>query len=331
MRFVILGDDRGGPAFASFTKQVEKANAAVDRNNAALKRQGAAAKDARGGIAALAGEVTGFGAAADAATSGGNKFKLALAGINLASGVLEPALAGVVVAAGGLASRARRGRGRDRRVRGRRQDGVRRGVQGRHRVRRRAGQVRRGQHLRAARRRAESRAGRVRRACPRPSRPSPSSSATPRRCGRRSPTPPRPASSGSSAGGLGLLPKILASMKPFLAPVETALRGIIGQLNTGLSSAGFKSFITLLAQNTGPGDHEDRRRDRQRHRRDRRDPAGVHARVSQSMLSGIDKITAKFREWGTTLSSGTGFKSADGHVPDRDAAGRDDPDRTSAR
>jgi hypothetical protein len=104
LRFVILGDDRGGPAFASFTKQVERANASVDRNNAALKRQSATAAQSRGGIAALAGEVTGFGAAADAASSGGNKFKLALAGINLASGVLEPALAGAVVAAGGLAA-----------------------------------------------------------------------------------------------------------------------------------------------------------------------------------------------------------------------------------
>jgi hypothetical protein len=101
---VILGDDRGGPAFATFTKQVERANKAVDRNNAALKRQGAAAAEARGGILALAGTVTGFGDAADAASSGGNKFRLALAGINLASGVLEPALAGAVVAAGGLAA-----------------------------------------------------------------------------------------------------------------------------------------------------------------------------------------------------------------------------------
>ena len=104
LRFVILGEDKGGPAFAQFTKQVELANKSVDRNNAALKRQSATVKDARGGIAALAGEITGFGAAADAASSEGNKFKLALAGINLASGVLEPALAGVVVAAGGLAA-----------------------------------------------------------------------------------------------------------------------------------------------------------------------------------------------------------------------------------
>ena len=104
LRFVILGEDKGGPAFAQFTKQVELANKCVDRNNAALKRQSATAKEARGGIAGLAGEITGFGAAATRPAARRTKFKLALAGINLASGVLEPALAGVVVAAGGLAA-----------------------------------------------------------------------------------------------------------------------------------------------------------------------------------------------------------------------------------
>lgn len=104
LRFVILGDDRGGPAFTSFTRQVEKANMAVDRNNAALKRQKAAADDSRGGILALTGTITGFGDAAGAASSKSSTFQKVLAGINLASGVLEPALAGAVVAAGGLAA-----------------------------------------------------------------------------------------------------------------------------------------------------------------------------------------------------------------------------------
>jgi cell wall-associated NlpC family hydrolase len=44
---VILGDDKAGPAFAQFTRQVERANNSVDRNNAALKRQGATSAKAR--------------------------------------------------------------------------------------------------------------------------------------------------------------------------------------------------------------------------------------------------------------------------------------------
>jgi hypothetical protein len=80
------------------------ADIAIRRLDDALKDSSKSTGGARAGFASLAGEVTGFGAASDAATSGGNKFKLALAGLNLASGVLEPALAGVVVAAGGLAA-----------------------------------------------------------------------------------------------------------------------------------------------------------------------------------------------------------------------------------
>jgi hypothetical protein len=72
LRFVILGDDRGGPAFASFTRQVEKANKAVDRNNAALGRQSAASKQARGEVSRLS---------------------KAMDGLKLNPGLLGPALA----------------------------------------------------------------------------------------------------------------------------------------------------------------------------------------------------------------------------------------------
>ena len=61
-------------------------------------------KDARGGIAAWPGRSPGSVPPPTPPAARGNKFKLALAGINLASGVLEPALAGAVVAAGGLAA-----------------------------------------------------------------------------------------------------------------------------------------------------------------------------------------------------------------------------------
>jgi SLT domain-containing protein/phage-related protein len=103
MRFIILGDDRASASFNRFAKQVDSANKAVDRNNAALRSQGKAAAEAEGGILGLIGAVSGFGDASTAASSKSSVFAKVLAGINLATGVLEPALAGVAVAAGAAA------------------------------------------------------------------------------------------------------------------------------------------------------------------------------------------------------------------------------------
>ena len=307
LRFVILGDDRGGPAFASFTKQVEKANAAVDRNNAALKRQSAAAKGARGGIAGLAGEVTGFGAAADAASSGGNKFKLALAGLNLASGVLEPAMAGIVVAAGGLAA-------------GFAAAGAGLGVFGAvaktvfteaskaatayaAAQQKYANATTSKQRIAALQAEKNAMAGL-----------SPPVKALAIQLGntksqwKKFTDAAAPGVVGVIGKGLGLLPKILAAMKPFLAPTEAALRGIIGQLSKGLSSSGFKSFIDAFAKNSGPAITKIAK------------AIGnvvvgiggilkAFLPTSQTLLTGIDKITAKFRIWGTTLTGHSGFQS----------------------
>ena len=80
------------------------ADIAIRRLDDALKDSGKNAGSARGSFGGLAGEITGFGAASTAASSKSSLFARALAGINLASGVLEPALAGVAVAAGGIAA-----------------------------------------------------------------------------------------------------------------------------------------------------------------------------------------------------------------------------------
>lgn len=108
--------------------------------------------------------------------------------------------------------------------------------------------------------------------------------------------------------GLGLLPKILSAMQPMLAPVETALSSIISKLGKGLDSSGFKSFTTMLADNTGPAV-------------EKLATAAGHVAVgvggilkafmpmAQTMLSGIDKITGKFAAWGSTLTGHTGFQS----------------------
>jgi hypothetical protein len=108
--------------------------------------------------------------------------------------------------------------------------------------------------------------------------------------------------------GIGLMPKVFQSMQAFMGPTEQALHGLIGQLGKGLGSSGFKSFIDMLAKNSGPaitkiGD------------------AIGHIVVglggiikafmpfAQIMLSGLDKITAKFAAWGSTLTQHSGFKS----------------------
>ena len=108
--------------------------------------------------------------------------------------------------------------------------------------------------------------------------------------------------------GIGLLPKVFASMQPFMKPTETALHGLIGQMGKGLNSSGFKSFTDMLAKNSGPAITK-------------LGQAIGHIVVglggiirafmpfAQIMLSGLDKITAKFAHWGSTLTSHSGFQS----------------------
>jgi hypothetical protein len=110
------------------------------------------------------------------------------------------------------------------------------------------------------------------------------------------------------AQGLGLLPRLLSSLQPLLAPVERALSGLVSQLGHGLDSSGFRSFMAMLAANTGPAitrlgqavGHIG---------------AGLGGIIrafmpfAQDMLSGLDKITGAFAKWGTTLSGHTGFQS----------------------
>ncbi len=106
---------------------------------------------------------------------------------------------------------------------------------------------------------------------------------------------------------LNLVPKALSLMRGFLGPVEGALRGVVSMVSKGLNSQGFASFIGLLQKNAGPAI-----------------TGFAHAignvvvgiggilrafmPVSHGILAGVDTLTAKFREWGTTLSSHTGFQ-----------------------
>lgn len=108
--------------------------------------------------------------------------------------------------------------------------------------------------------------------------------------------------------GVGLLPKLFASMQPFMAPVEHALHGIIGELGKGLGSSGFKSFIDSMAKDSGPM---------------LTNLAGAIGHVvvgiggilkaflpmAGTMTGGLDRLTAKFAHWGTTLTSHSGFQA----------------------
>ena len=108
--------------------------------------------------------------------------------------------------------------------------------------------------------------------------------------------------------GIGLLPKVFAAMQPFLAPVEKALSHIIAEVGRGLGSAGFHSFIGMLARNSGP-------------MLEKLATAIGHVIVglggiirafmpmAQTIGTGLDKITAKFAKWGTSLTQHSGFQS----------------------
>lgn len=104
LRFVLLGDDKASPAFERFARQVEQSNKAVGRNQAALKKQQDQQDSTSRSLAGLIGNVSGFGDVATAASGKSSIFARALAAVNVATGVAEPALAGVVVAAGAVAA-----------------------------------------------------------------------------------------------------------------------------------------------------------------------------------------------------------------------------------
>jgi len=117
-----------------------------------------------------------------------------------------------------------------------------------------------------------------------------------------------PGVAGVVAQGLGLIPKALSMMTPFLKPTEAALHSIITMVSTGLDSSGFKSFTGMMAKESGPMLKD----------------LGVaiinivkglggilraFMPVAHEMMGGLDSITAKFAHWGETLTSHSGFQS----------------------
>ena len=107
---------------------------------------------------------------------------------------------------------------------------------------------------------------------------------------------------------LGLIPQALKLAQPFLKPTEEGLDHIIGSLSKAMDSAGAKSFFGDLAKNSGTD-------------LDKLAVAAGHVAIgiggilrafmpmSGTVLSGLDKITARFETWGSTLTSHNGFQN----------------------
>jgi hypothetical protein len=110
------------------------------------------------------------------------------------------------------------------------------------------------------------------------------------------------------AAGMRLMPAALGLMKPFLDSINPALKVVIANIKGGLSSGWAKSFASSMAVFSGPalvglstaiGNVI-------------KGIAGIlkaFIPVSGSILSGLDRMTAKFATWGTTLGSHSGFQA----------------------
>ena len=312
--------------------------------DASIRRLGDAMKDAskntgsaRAGFAGLVGEVTGFGAASTAASSKSSMFARALAGINLASGVLEPALAGVVVAVGGLAAgltAAAAGLGAFGLVAKANfaaastaatqattaQDAHKAAVAkvtGQYQY---AMSVAKTRAQKQAAYAAEQKGFNTAELAQTAALNKAYAGLTPAQVGMAKQISGMKTQWQSfTAGFAPMLNQMLTTAAPVFKIIlgdigklaragGTAIQALLPSLGVAIGSSGFQKFIDMLAKNTGPAIVK----------------IGVaignvvvgiggilkaFMPMSQSMLSGIGKITAKFREWGTTLSSHTGFQS----------------------
>jgi hypothetical protein len=108
--------------------------------------------------------------------------------------------------------------------------------------------------------------------------------------------------------GIGLLPKVFALLQPMMAPVESALSGVVKMISGSMKSSGFIEFFAGVDAYAGPSITK----------------LAVAVKnviggiggvlqafmpMSQVILGGLDKITGKFETWGQTLTSHSGFQS----------------------
>src|SRR6266702_136610 len=320
LNFVFTGQDRLTPV----------AQKAGRETSGALNQVGVSVRK-------LSGEFTGLGAAEDAISAKGNKFKLVLAGINIASGVAEPALSGLVVAVGGLAAgfasaasalgafglvaKANITAASDAATKAS-------AAQTAHTAAVAAANSKYSQAMGVATNKAQRHAAATARLNALQSAQAAKIRATTIAYAGLSPAQ---VGLSKSIGAMQdkwaaftrsfapMLNRIASTVKPLFGTIlagigklaasgGTAIQALLPSLGKALNSGGFQKFISMLSSNAGPAivklgiaiGHI---------------AVGIGGiltafmPVSQGMLSGIDKITAKFAAWGSTLTGHSGFQS----------------------
>lgn len=310
----------------------------------ALRREGDAAKDAareargaRGGILGLTGAVTGFGDAAGVADRKGSVFGRALAGINLATGVLEPALAGLAVTAGATAAAfasAAAGIGAFGLVAGqvmsKASDAANKAAtaQAAYQGALAAANAKYQQQMDAATSKAQRQAAVTARQNALQSALAAKVRATTVAYQGLSPAQislanaiqrakdqwdgfVKSATPGVAAvmkKAFGVLPEVFKLLRPFLGPTETALSLIINDLRQGLESPFWRKFTTELSGYTSPM--------LQALAKSVGNVAHGLAGLIEAFLplslrlgTSVEGLTAKFAKWGETITSHTGFQS----------------------
>lgn len=281
----------------------------------ALRRQGAGAKKAaretggaRGGVLGLTGAVTGFGDAVGVADRKGSMFARALAGINLATGVLEPALAGLVVTVGGLGAgmvAAGVGLGVFGLVAGKALKQMKTDFTAITKLQMKLGQG----GLSAAQEKAlRQQLARQQKAFQETYGAAATGWNNLQKAFGRFTEQTRKPVLGILGRGFDIAASVLPKLKQFLPPVEAALRRVLGYLDAFLHSAAFGATLTALAKASGPivGNLGDALVNILR---------GIFGITraflpfSKAMFAGLDAITEKFAIWGETLTKHTGFQS----------------------
>lgn len=334
LRYVFVGKDDLSRTTKNMARNVNGSNKEIERSTASL---GKSLKKDSATFGNLAGAVTGFGDAQTAASKKSGMFRKVLAGVNLATGVLEPALAGVTVAAGGLAAgfaaaaggamvfgavagavMATASQAADKATTA--SDTYKASVFGITATYR--------QQMGVATTRAQKLAAQSTREAALQTALAAKVKATHAAYMGLSPQQvmlakailrakqqwqsfiklATPGVAGTMKKAFGVLPQIFKIMGPFMAPVESALNSIIGKVKTGLASPFWTKFFGLMAKTGGPvmqtlaaaaGNVA-------------HGIAGILSAfmpMEGQMTGGIEKLTAKFAKWGAGLSGGSGFAS----------------------
>ena len=110
------------------------------------------------------------------------------------------------------------------------------------------------------------------------------------------------------AHAMGLIPIALKAAQQFLGPTETALDHIIGSIKSSMSSGGFQAWIDAFSKASGPNLQN-------LGTAILNIVKGIGGILqaflpfSTTMTGGLDKITGEFAKWGDTLTSHSGFQS----------------------